>query len=173
MSHNEKLNELLQSAASEVVILQPGAQEQASDLTDIFSQISQEIGDIAEIPDNIKDMANAIALEAKDKTILVGENETDADDALKELGSVVDSLQSMLDQIFEGGDLSNLAIDLDSEEATQEEATQDDAREIPQVSTEDLEIPEEDAPLVVDFASEGLEHIETAESALLIIDLPN
>ncbi len=169
MSDNEKLNKLLQAAASEVVVLQPGSQEQAANLTDIFTQISQEIGDISQIPDDIKNKVESVTSEAKIKATAVGDGAKVSDYLLRELGSNIDSLQSILEPILEGNLLDQLIEDTQAQDST-EATSQDFNSEATSESTEAVLISEEDVPLVVDFASEAIEHIETAESALLEIE---
>ena len=192
----QNLESLIQKAASELVVMDPLNQGQADNVASIFDDLAKGIGDISLLPDEIKDKALKAAQFAKDKlTSLPGEQ-----DAFKQLISdvadTVDSLQSLIDHVTRGMDLSDIIIDIPlpqsesaqnpdskimSNAAAEEKAAVSDVQPQSQESqpeqavqtessSELLVISEDDAPLVMDFAVEALEHIETAESALLELE---
>lgn len=185
MSTNEQLSSLIQKAASEVVMMAPGSGEDVSSVNDIFEQIAKDLGDITEIPEQIKNQAIDAAGSAKGKVTQIVSGDGDSAQTLSEVSSTVESLQSLIEQVCKGVDVGEIDVTfagVDAEQGSEAEAGSS-SESNPEASSDETEsseseasdsdsliIPEEDAPLVLDFASEAMEHIETAESALLELE---
>jgi two-component system chemotaxis sensor kinase CheA len=152
MQGKDKLIELLNTAASQVTMLNP------ADLSGL-SQLQEAV-------DQIKSVAAGMDGAAAEARATIGDNATLAlqilneigqsgkEDAAKSIGSVTKAIIEIQEMVEKGlspaGAVTVLAVE--------------------EKRTDAGVISEEDLPLVMDFLAEAQEHVETGEKALLVIE---
>ena len=159
MQNRDKLIELVEQAASAVTMLSPADYSEVDQLQTIFTQISEQIAvendGPLELLRQTQDTVSGLS-ELVEKMLLV-----QADDSGQCIDAISKSVMELQEQIKQVTD-PKPEIDRVCEEAVPE--TNDAS------ASDELRIPEEDVPLVLDFIAESCEHIESAEAGLLELE---
>ncbi len=148
MSNNKAmLKDLIEQAASQVMLLDA---EKACDMEQfrtLFEQIVSAAGNLDQGPEQIIARFQSLGADAASaiSAALTQQNQGQSD--------CVDKLSSMV------SDLQNLLAEIDRT-----------AGQAPTQTAAALSLSEEDLPLIMDFINESREHLENAESALLEIE---
>jgi two-component system chemotaxis sensor kinase CheA len=158
MQNRDKLIELVEQAASAVTMLSPADYSEVDQLQAIFTQISEHIAvendGPLELLRQTQDTVFGLS-ELVEKMLLV-----QADDSGQCIDALSKSVMELQEQIKQVTD-PHPEIDGVSDEAVPE--TNESA-------SDELRIPQDDVPLVLDFIAESCEHIESAEAGLLELE---
>jgi two-component system chemotaxis sensor kinase CheA len=126
-------------------------------LQTIFDQINEAIAEITKGPTELLEQAKGTTSGAAEMLQKILQQEVeDTAQSIEVVSQSVSTLQSIIEQVTEGGPVPEAEPDLLASDKT-----------VPQ---EACVIPEEDVPLVLDFITESEEHIESAEAGLLELE---
>jgi len=182
MDKSDVLNQLVDQAACCINMLSPADLSDAPKLEEVLKQIGQTVAELGQQPQELRSQLEGAAGEAAEMLHqILRQDSQDASAALEAISNAICSLQDTIGKLTEPGAENETqpqkaagagaAAPESSEQkaevaATPQSETASDTADEPQA----MVIPEEDAPLVLDFITEANEHIETAESALLEIE---
>jgi len=182
INNDEILTQLVEQAACCVNMLSPTDLSDAQQLEDVLSQIGCAVGKLGKKHGPLQaQLEGAVSNAAGTMHQILQSEIEDTSVALETVSKAICSLQGLV------GDLETP--DENSESDVLASECPDPVAEVPAAATdappaptaadneqatstesEGTTIPEEDAPLVLDFIAEANEHIETAESALLELE---
>ncbi|MBW8016763.1 MAG: chemotaxis protein CheA [Planctomycetes bacterium] len=172
MSESNEFVGLVQQAASAVNMAGAGDSSDMKALEAIFDKINAELKEISDFPDQLQEEAIDATESAKKLAgALVSDEVADAHASLNVLSDTVVALQEMADKAASNTLDSDFQAkfpavsDQVDRPADVEEPVDEAAAEV-----DELIIPEEDAPMVLDFIAEAGEHIEAAEAGLLELE---
>ena len=160
MQNGDKLTELIEQASLAVNTLSPADISEVENLQKILDQVGQSIAEISDGPAELLEQAKGATSDSVEvlQKILQKDIENSAQ-SLETVSQAVLILQSLVDQVSQAGEESDL-----------EYTEQDSAATIETAPQEATIIVEEDVPLVLDFIAEACEHIESAEAGLLELE---
>ena len=157
MQSINKLTELVEQAASSVIILSPEDQSECESLEAILNEIDASIAEISEGPAELLKQAKGSTGQATEllQGILQKQVE-DTDKSIESISQAISVLQDFTKQIERATEVT------DSEDV--------ETAEIAEAQSQQVTISEEDVELVLDFITESNEHIESAEAGLLDLE---
>ncbi|AQT66879.1 Chemotaxis protein CheA [Anaerohalosphaera lusitana] len=186
MTENSKLVNLVHQAASTINMVSVDDPSDLAGLLDVFDQISQQISELADLPEQLQSQAASAASSAAKYAKYIADGEDADDETIKVIADTVVSLQAIVENTladkldalgdisFPEFDLGDLQADIEEVSAAEEteagEESKADAEPASEGEPAGLTIPEEDAPLILDFITEAQEHIESAEAGLLELE---
>jgi two-component system chemotaxis sensor kinase CheA len=160
LQNDTELIRFIEKAASAANVLSPANMSAAEGLQKILDQIAQTV---VERDDCTNQLFQQIMKTSSEAAHLLQEvlNKQigDTDKSIKSVLQAVSNLQGLIDQIAQEAPAANSLAGQKDLPASYETDAQ-----------EDVVVSEEDMPLVLDFISEGGEHIESAEAALLELE---
>ncbi|MHC4551766.1 MAG: chemotaxis protein CheA [Planctomycetota bacterium] len=160
METNEKLQELIEQAASGVTMLSPGEMEEIAELQAVFTQIDENLAQLTDSPADL--VAQSQEASSEISSLLKKakrKNAKDPESLIDAVTQEVMSLQSLVDQVLKAEPELEVEASAPVEEAVEE----------PQAAAGTV-IDPDDVPLVQDFIAESNEHIESAEAGLLDLE---
>lgn len=168
MSDNSEFIGLVQQAASAVNMAGAGDSSDMEVLQAIFDKISAELKGISDFPEKLHyEAMNATDSAGKLATSLLNEDDVhNVSASMTVLSDTVVALQEMADKAAVKADASEYDIKFPVIDCKSDQTVEAAVEEAP-AETPELIIPEEDAPMVMDFIAEAAEHIEAAEAGLL------
>ncbi|MCH7556611.1 MAG: chemotaxis protein CheA [Planctomycetes bacterium] len=160
MENTKKLGELVEQAASAINAASPSGSKELGHLQTTLAQISEQIDKTNNIPEELsvraKDATNAACELVND---IADPKADDAEQSLQTITQTISALQILAEQASEGSEIRDMDIQFPPLVGENEHV---------------IVISEEDMSLVVDFADEAEENIESIESSLLRLeDDPN
>lgn len=182
MGNNNQFIGLVQQAAAAVNMAGAGDSSDMQALESIFDQINAELKEISDFPNKLQgDAIEATDSAKKLANTLVSEGVEDFHASMNLLSDTVVALQEMADKAATNNQDSEYKMKfpaIDAQAVTTEDAepsvdTSADTAEAKEESSsggDELIVPEEDAPMVLDFIAEAGEHIEAAEAGLLELE---
>ena len=189
MSDNSEFIGLVQQAASAVNMASAGDSSDMEALQSIFDKISEELKEISDFPDQLQGEAvEAIQAASKLAGDLVNDVVEDVNSSINLLSDTVIALQEMADKAASNTQDSDYRTKFPEIKVKDEQSTgnaevrqSQDPSADPATETEtdqnqapgdaeEMIIPDDDAPMVLDFIAEAAEHIEAAEAGLLELE---
>ena len=179
MSDNSEFIGLVQQAASAVNMAGAGDSSDMEALQAIFDKINAELKEISDFPDQLHGEAiDATESASKLAGALVNDGIEEAHTSLNVLSDTVIALQEMADKAATNTQDSDYKTKFPDDNAKDEQSSdssqaQQQAQKPVAEAADDPEemiVPEEDAPMVLDFIAEAGEHIEAAEAGLLELE---
>ncbi len=168
MNNNEMLTQLVEQAACCVNMLSADDLSDAQQLEDVLSQISRTVGQLGEKYGPLQtQLEGAISDAAGTMHQILKSEVEDTSTALDVISKAICSLQDLTGTLDRAEEAA--ALDAVVSESSDPVAQTSETPAAP-TESEGMTIPEEDAPLVLDFIAEANEHIETSESALLELE---
>jgi len=169
MNNNEMLTQLVEQAACCVNMLSADDLSDAQQLEDVLSQISRTVGQLGEKYAPLQAQLEDVITDAAGTTHQILQSEVeDTSTALAAISKAICSIQDLIGNLETDQEESEPQAEAPEPEAQTSEPASEAAAA--PAESEAMTIPEEDAPLVLDFITEANEHIETAESALLELE---
>ena len=160
MENTKQLGQLVEQAASAINAASPSDSKGLDHLQTTLTRISEQIDKTNNIPQELsvraRDATNAACELVND---IANSKTDDAEQSLQTITQTISALQVLAEQALEGGEIRDMDIQLPPLVGESEHV---------------IVISEEDMSLVVDFADEAEENIESIESSLLQLeDDPN
>jgi two-component system chemotaxis sensor kinase CheA len=173
MDDTTKLTQLVDQAACCTNMLSPSDLSDARQLEDAVAQIADIVGTLdLDSTDLRQQLAAASAEAAEELRHLLQQDVEDTPKAIEAVSRTICTLQQLIRRVVESGDVDSAQTQESTDVVTNGPSDDDSTkRGAPAADTsEPMTIPEEDAPLVLDFIAEATEHIESAESTLLELE---
>ncbi|MBW8038797.1 MAG: chemotaxis protein CheA [Planctomycetes bacterium] len=159
MQDNNKLIELIEQMACGVNMLSPKDLSELDGLQTILNEINQNIATINDGPVQLLEQARGTGSELTELLQKILQKEVKyTNKSIKSVTQVVSTLQNLVEQITESQPE-------DGSIPSEEDSSQSD-----ETTPQEISIPEEDVPLILDFITESSEHIESAEAGLLELE---
>ena len=159
MESLEQIKELVQNAASDVMMVDVSSMEDVEGLKKIFDDISTALNDIDDMSEDIKNqLSDEVGAASKVANDIIGGGSGDINLLISSVSDSVEKIQGLLDSPCE---LTDVVEELVAEVVEAVEAEEAVAGTV---------IEADDAELVVDFVTESFEHIESAEAGLLELE---
>ena len=156
MPGETKLIELIEKAVSDINSLDPTDMSQVSGLETILDQISANIAEISDGPENLLKQAKRATAKAAGMLEKILQQEVDdTNNSIKTISNAATALQNLIDLMTESASAS----ETDAADST-----------APAVEEQGFIVPEDDVPLILDFITESKEHIESSEAGLLDLE---
>lgn len=163
MENETQLIQLVEQAACCCNMLSPTDLSDAEQLQGVLQQIGEVVSGLDQCPADLRTQLQGQTSQTVETLQQVLEQQVE--DTAKALGAVsttICSLQELIHRMVEGTPEPVGKVDPAPTTPQPQEAAAD--------APKAMVVPEEDAPLVLDFITEAGEHIETAESALLELE---
>ena len=156
METNQKLQELIEQAASGATMLSPDDSAEVSQLQDVFNAIDESLAVLTDGPAELVQQSQAVSREiSRLLKNLKRKNAKDPESLIDSVTQEVISLQQLIDQVLN---------------PRPKEATADQTVAEASPAPAGMMIDPDDVPLIQDFIAESNEHIESAEAGLLDLE---
>jgi two-component system chemotaxis sensor kinase CheA len=158
---NDNLIGLVAQAVSSVTSAEADDLAEFENLRKILDQIDKAVGQISDAPTQvIEDAKGATSHASQTVQEILQHQAKDSSESIKEVSETIASLQALIDETALGDTAAK-----PKEQDKEQELPLDDGG-----TSEEMVIPEDDVPLVIDFIAEANEHIESAEAGLLELE---
>ncbi|MCK5345948.1 MAG: Hpt domain-containing protein, partial [Candidatus Heimdallarchaeota archaeon] len=168
MQDRNRLTELIEQAACSTNMLSPTDFSEIDKLQALLNEINEAIAEISDCPEKLFKKAKASnSKAAKQLEKLLKNDVEDTNKSIELVSKAVTVLQDIIEQINqEPEDVTDDQTPETDDQTSEANNAQNNETE----SQGEFVIPEEDAPLILDFIAESNEHIESAESGLLELE---
>ena len=160
MQNDTELIKLIEQAASMASVLSPINMSEVEELQKILNQINQTVVETDGSTNQLFQQIKGTTSDAADLLQKVLEKQVaDTDKSIKTVLQAVSALQGLIDQIAQ------------RTSAADSQSNQKDLSTNSEIDVQkDMVISEEDVSLILDFIAESVEHINSAEAALLELE---
>ncbi len=160
MQNDTELIKLIEQAASMASVLSPINMSEVEDLQKILNQINQTVVETGGCTNQLFQQIKGTTSDAAELLQKVLEKQVaDTDKSIKTVLQAVSALQGLIDQIAQQAP------------AADSQSNQKDLSTNSEIDVQkDMVISEEDVSLILDFIAESVEHINSAEAALLELE---
>ncbi len=160
MQNDTELIKLIEQAASMASVLSPINMSEVEELQKILNQINQTVVETDGCTNQLFQQIKGTTSDAADLLQKVLEKQVaDTDKSIKTVLQAVSALQGLIDQIAQQAPAAN------------SQSNQKDLSTNSEIDVQkDTVISEEDVSLILDFIAESVEHINSAEAALLELE---
>jgi two-component system, chemotaxis family, sensor kinase CheA len=163
---NNKLTNLVQQAATSIMMAEASDLSDVENLDRLLDEISECVQQVSHLPEDLKAQAGSATASAGKLMARIFSKETKNTEAsLRSVSETIMALQDMLERVNTGADPKKIKVRFPS--------TIDNPKPLPQAQDGEVEptmIEEDNVDLFVNFIKESGEHIELLETGLLEVE---